>query len=82
MLERFKQLSLEPIENIRGDQVTADVYRYHPINWGATNIPIKREGLKIGEYAKNPEEFPVDQIMLSRARVGLWGSLTRTGFLI
>lgn len=65
MLDRLKQLSLEPLENILTDTVKADAYRYHPINWGAKKIPIERKDLDIGDYAKNPEEFEIDQIMLS-----------------
>lgn len=68
LLERLQSLSLEKIENILDNQVNADAYRYHPINWQATNIPIKRETLDwIAEgYRANPEEFPLEQLMLSK----------------
>ena len=67
LLERLKQLSQESIENILGNQIMADSYRYHPINWGANSIPIERNTLDwISEpYKSNPEEYPIDQIMVS-----------------
>lgn len=68
LLERLKQLSQESIENILGDHIMADSYRYHAINWTAKNIPIERKALDwISEpYKSNPEEYPIDQIMLSK----------------
>lgn len=68
LMERLASLSQEKIENILDNQQHADAYRYHPINWSATNIPIKREALDwIAEpYKNNPDEFPLEQLMLSK----------------
>lgn len=68
LLARLQSLSLEKIENILDDQINTDAYRYHAINWNAKKIPIKREELNwiADSYRANPEEFPLEQLMLSK----------------
>jgi hypothetical protein len=68
LLERLKSLSLEKIENILDDEQMADAYRFHPINWAATNIPIARTDIDwvSAAYWCNPVEYPLQQLMLSK----------------
>lgn len=68
LMERLASLSMEKIENILDNQLHADAYRYHPINWSSKNIPIKREDLNwiADTYRNNPDEYPLEQLMLSK----------------
>jgi hypothetical protein len=67
LLERLKSLSLEKIENILDNEKTADAYRFHSIDWDATNIPISRTDIDwvSNSYWDNPVEYPLQQLMLS-----------------
>jgi hypothetical protein len=66
-LERFRMLSQERVENVLQNKQNADALRYHEINWGGKKVPIERKDLTSipAHYLDNPEDFPIDQFMIS-----------------
>ncbi|NIF52597.1 hypothetical protein [Burkholderia sp. Ax-1724] len=70
VLERFKELGSQEVDEILSDHVKRDYYRFHPIDWNARNIPVKRKELDwiAEDYRDNEEEFPLAQFMVSMGR--------------
>lgn len=69
VLERLQDLSTHRIDDLEEERI-ADGYRYHPINWHSKNIPIEQDSLDWirDDYRKNPDEFPILQFMVSKAK--------------
>jgi hypothetical protein len=77
LLERMKDVSQEPLKRIQTDRGLQDSLRYHDINWGQTNIPIKREDLTSlpQDIRENENDFPIFQFSISKALgriAGFW----------
>lgn len=77
LLERLQDVSTKSIEFFVSNRKEKDDYRYHAINWNATNIPIKRADLNWidKDILNNDEEFPFYQFQISKANgriVGFW----------
>ncbi|MGC4058202.1 MAG: hypothetical protein QM743_08805 [Chitinophagaceae bacterium] len=76
-LERLKDLCKKCQEDFLKDTKEMKYYRYHPINWNSTNIPIQRKDINWldKDIRDNDIEFPFFQFMLSKATgriVGFW----------
>lgn len=77
LLDRFKQLSAEPLSRFLDDPLFQNEIRYHEIDWNWRNIPIQRSNLDWlpNEILDNAAEFPIYQVHISRAMgrvVGFW----------
>lgn len=77
LLEKLQVLSNEEIDKFLRSSRTLDVWRYHSINWGHKNIPVRLHDLDWlpPHVVNNPEEFPLVQFQVSKALgrvVGFW----------
>lgn len=77
LLVRLVELSRLEVDQFRSDRTVQDAWRYHPINWTQTNIPVQRADLDWIDpvYLKNETEYPLYQFMISTALgrvVGFW----------
>jgi len=77
LLAKLSALSEEELEKFLCDSGKRDVWRYHHINWGQKNIPIKIDDLSwIPEsIRKNQDEFPIVQFQVSTSLgrvIGFW----------
>jgi len=78
VIYRLQELSsLTVAEVTESREVISGTLRIHDINWNQQNIPIERESLSWIEpvYLKNPEEYPIIQIAVSKANGRLIGFL-------
>jgi hypothetical protein len=65
LLERLADISKVEIEDFLNDYKLRDAYRYHPINWSQTNIPIKKADLAwLGDQIE-AEDFELVQFQIS-----------------
>lgn len=77
LLDRLRDIcSLNP-EDFNSSYADKQGYRYHAIDWNATNIPISRRELDWVDpnIIRNEEEFPFYQFQISNANgriVGFW----------
>lgn len=77
LLEKLKDLSHEKVDTLFTNLAKRDAYRFHPINWDAKNIPIKREDLNWVDknIISNKEEYPFFQFQISKGLgrvIGFW----------
>lgn len=77
LLDRFQDLCSKRIEEFNTNHQEKDGYRYHPIAWDATNIPITKSDLDWvdKDILENDDDFPFYQFQISKANgrvVGFW----------
>lgn len=77
LIDKLTSLSSIQVERIETDSQLKDNLRYHPIDWNAKNIPLKREDFKWlpEEIIENNEEIPFYQFQISQAKgrvIGFW----------
>lgn len=77
LIERLKDLSSIDKDVFLKNVATKDAFRYHAIDWGSKNVPIKRKDLNWinKDILENEEEFPMFQFHISKALgrvVGYW----------
>lgn len=73
----MRNVSRESLKRIQTDRLLQDSLHYHEINWGQTNIPIKRENLTSlpRDILENEGDFPIFQFSISKALgriAGFW----------
>lgn len=69
LLQRLATLCECKLEEFLSDSVAKDALRFHEIDWGGKNVPVKREDfdwLPQG-YRDNPDEYPFYQFHISKA---------------
>lgn len=64
LLIRLQEMSRETVDSLFHDSRKKDTLRYHRVNWGQTNIPIKREELDWvpEDYRLNEDEYPTPNL--------------------
>lgn len=77
LLDKLTELSEEPLDAFRKDYQKKNANRYHSINWGQRNIPIKRNELDWlpPDYRDNEKEYIFYQIMITKGLgriAGFW----------
>ncbi|WP_147819177.1 hypothetical protein [Salidesulfovibrio onnuriiensis] len=77
LIEKLHKLSEEEIERFLCDSRKRDGWRYHKINWGQKNIPVKIDDLDWvpTKYRSNQDEFAFVQFQVSQSLgrvVGFW----------
>lgn len=87
LLKRLRELSRIDIDDLQRNPALKGIWRYHEIDWNATNIPIQRNELTWlpSDYRDNNDEFPMYQFQISKARgriVGFWGIDSRTFYIV
>ncbi|SIT17934.1 hypothetical protein SAMN05421772_13312 [Paracoccus saliphilus] len=66
MLERLRQLSSEEVDRMLRDPAAQDRLRYHPINWAAKNIPIRKDQLEsLPAHYRDDPEYELHQFQVS-----------------
>lgn len=70
LLTRLSELSEYDVDEFQADGALKDFWRYHPIDWGKKNVPIKRTDCNWIEktYLNNEEDYPFVQLTVSKAR--------------
>lgn len=68
LLEKLSELSKYDVDLFVQDPQTKQTWRFHPIDWDATNIPIQRKDLKWlpEDILKNDTEFPLFQFQITK----------------
>ncbi len=79
LLEKLQELSNEEFDKFICDSKKRDIWRYHSIDWGHTNVPIQIKDLNWlpPYFLDNPEEYFLVQFQISKALgrvVGFWDS--------
>lgn len=77
LMEKLSELSQRDVKGFITNSAVRDAWRYHPINWSQTNIPVQRRDLNWidPDYLDNNEEYPLLQFQVSQALgrvVGFW----------
>lgn len=77
LMEKLSELSQRDVKGFITNSADRDAWRYHPINWNQTNIPIQRRDLTWidADYLGNNEEYPLLQFQVSKSLgrvVGFW----------
>jgi hypothetical protein len=77
LLERLKDLSTQNIDSFLSDYGVKDAYRFHKIDWNATNIPIHRKDINWVDknIIDNEGDYPFFQFQVSKGKgrvVGFW----------
>lgn len=77
LLAKLQDLSKYEADVFRADRNLNRHWRYHPIDWDATNVPVRREQCTWihADYLGNPIEYPFVQFQVSMAFgrvVGFW----------
>jgi len=69
LLERLKDLSEQTIDLLITDYTRRDAYRFHKIDWDATNIPLIRSDFNWLDknVVENEEDYPFYQFQISKA---------------
>ena len=69
LLERLKDLSSQKVDYLLSNYTARDAYRFHPIDWGAKNIPMQcRDFDWIDKnILENEDEYPFLQFQVSTA---------------
>lgn len=69
LLERLKDLSSQKVDYLLSNFTARDAYRFHPIDWGATNIPLQRKDFKWIDknILENEVEYQFLQFQISTA---------------
>lgn len=82
VLNRLQDMSSKD-EKIFGEKGEKKIYKLHPIDWNAKNIPIKRTDLNWlpKEYIDNDEEFPMWQFSISKGKGRVIGFFDETSFV-
>lgn len=87
LIDRLKDLSEMKLDDFAKNHLMKDTLRYHPINWHAKNIPIKKADIDWVDkrYTENDEEYPFIQFQISKALgrvVGFWSEESRQFFIV
>jgi hypothetical protein len=77
LLERLKDLSAQSVDSFLSSYSIKDAYRYHLIDWNATNIPIQRKDIDWVDknIIDNEVDYQFYQFQVSKAKgrvVGFW----------
>ncbi len=77
LLEKLRDLCKEDYDNFFKDHRIKDANRYHPINWEAKNIPIRRTDIDWVDVnvIENEEDYPFFQFQISKGLgrvIGFW----------
>jgi hypothetical protein len=66
-MEKLSELSQRDVKGFITSSAERDAWRYHPINWNQTNIPIQRRDLTWidADYLGNNEEYPLLQFQVT-----------------
>ena len=67
---RLRDLGGLEIDHVLRNPAVAGAFRFHPIDWSAKNIPIKKSELDwiSADYLDNSDEFPLMQFMISQGK--------------
>lgn len=69
MLERLRQLSSEELDRMLRDPAAQGHHRYHPIDWGAKNIPINKDQLEsLPAHYRDDPDYELHQFQISTGR--------------
>ncbi|WP_291362915.1 hypothetical protein [Acetobacter sp. UBA5411] len=70
LLTCLSKLSSEKVEDLINEREKKDAWRFHPINWGAKNIPISLQKLDWvpPEYINNQDEYKIFQFQISTGK--------------
>jgi hypothetical protein len=77
LLDRLQDFCSKKPDDFNSNHAEKRDYRYHPIDWNARNIPVKREDLDWidRDIIENEADFPFYQFQISKANgriVGFW----------
>jgi hypothetical protein len=67
LLERLHELSCILLDDFLRDYVLKEKLRYHPIDWGSNNIPVKKENIDWLGGQGAAEDFELVQFHISKA---------------